>query len=348
MGSPECRLLPSVKLFLMDIVVSGTRPTGILHLGNYFGAVRNYVRLQDSVKENYFFIADYHALTTHNNPGELDQLVKQTAATYLAAGLDPVKSCIYVQSDVPETAELYLLLNMVAYKGELEKVPTFKEKIRRQSENVNAGLLTYPVLMAADILIHRATKVPVGKDQEQHLEMTRNFAQRFNNKYGQEYFPQPVAYNFGDQLVKVPGLDGGGKMSKSDSANSAIYLNDADEAIRKKIMKAKTDSGPTAPGQPRTEEVRNLLQLMELVSSRDTVAHFEQAYDSATIRYGDLKKQLAEDMIGFVSPIRQGIEDILKDRRQLNTILRDGGERARESAAKTVRTAREMVGIRYY
>lgn len=334
----------------MDIVVSGTRPTGILHLGNYFGAVRNYVRLQDdpTVEQSYFFIADYHSLTTHNQPELLDGLVKETAATYLAAGLDPEKCCLYIQSDVPETTELYLLFNMVAYKGELEKVPTFKEKIRKQQENINAGLLTYPVLMAADILIHRASKVPVGKDQEQHLEMTRNFAQRFNQKFGREYFPAPVAYNFGKELVKVPGLDGAGKMSKSDSPNSAIFLNDSDELIRKKLMKAKTDTGPSQPGQERSPEVINLFALMELVSQPDTLKHFEMAYDQATIRYGDLKKQLAEDMISFVAPLRERIRETLSDRQRLNSLLKRGAEQARVSARETLRNAREMAGLKYY
>ncbi len=332
----------------MDIVVSGTRPTGILHLGNYFGAVRNYVRLQDQVPESYFFIADYHSLTTHHQPDQLDRLVKETAATYLAAGLDPEKCCLYIQSDVPETAELYLLFNMIAYKGELEKVPTFKEKIRKQQENINAGLLTYPVLMAADILIHRATKVPVGKDQEQHLEMTRNFAQRFNQKFGRDYFPEPVAYNFGDQLVKVPSLDGSGKMSKSDSPGSAIFLNDSDDAIRKKVMRAKTDSGPAEPGQARTEEISNLFALMALVSEPQTLGFYESAYDQANIRYGDLKKQLADDMIAFVAPMRKRIAEFVQDREGLNAILKRGGEQARTSARETVKTAREMAGLRYY
>lgn len=332
----------------MDTVVSGTRPTGTLHLGNYFGAVRNYVRLQDSGAKTYYFIADYHSLTTHTQPEALGHLVRETAATYLAAGLDPDKTCLYVQSDVPETAELYLLFNMVAYKGELEKVPTFKEKIRKQEGNVNAGLLTYPVLMAADILIHRANKVPVGKDQEQHLEMTRNFAQRFNRRFGEDYFPEPVAYNFGNALVKVPSLDGTGKMSKSDNPNSAILFSDDDKAIRKKIMRAKTDSGPTEPGQPLTEEVANLFALMELVSQQDAIEGFRKAYDEASIRYGDLKKHLAEDMVNFVAPIRDRIQEILADREGLERILRRGGEQARESAQETVRKARAMAGIRYY
>ncbi len=332
----------------MDIVVSGTRPTGTLHLGNYFGALRNYVRLQDEVEHAYYFIADYHSLTTHHQPELLGELVRETAATYLAAGLDPERACLYVQSDVPETAELYLLFTMVAYKGELEKVPTFKEKIRKHQENINAGLLTYPVLMAADILIHRATKVPVGKDQEQHLEMTRNFAQRFNRRYGEDFFPEPVAYNFGNELIKVPSLDGAGKMSKSDNPNSAILFSDEDAAIRKKIMKAKTDAGPGEPGLPLSEEIANLFDLMALVSEPSTMAHFREAYDKAEIRYGDFKKQLAEDMVAFVAPMRERIRAILADRETLDGILRRGGERARESARQTVRHARELSGLEDY
>jgi len=192
----------------METVVSGIRPTGNLHLGNYFGALRNFVKMQNE-HHCYFFIADYHSLTTHPTPGDLHGNVKQVLVEYLASGLDPEKSTLYVQSDLPETAELYLLLNMNAYVGELERCTSFKDKIRKQPENINAGLLTYPTLMAADIIIHRATKVPVGKDQEQHLEMTRTFARRFNRLYDKEYFPEPVAFNFGENLVKIPGLDGG-------------------------------------------------------------------------------------------------------------------------------------------
>ena len=179
----------------------------------------------------FFFIADYHSLTTHPTPENLRSNVRQVLAEYLACGIDPEKSVIYVQSDVPEVAELYLLLNMNAYVGELERSTTFKEKVRKQPDNVNAGLLTYPVLMAADILLHRAAKVPVGKDQEQHLEMTRQFGNRFNRMYQTEYFVEPVAYNFGEQLVKVPGLDGSGKMGKSEGEGNAVFLFDTDEAI---------------------------------------------------------------------------------------------------------------------
>ena len=232
----------------MKTVVSGVRPTGRIHLGNYFGAMRNFVRMQHEY-DCYFFIADYHSLTTHPNPESLRTNNYHILAHYLAAGLDPEKAVIYTQSDVPETAELYLFLNMNAYLGELSRCTSFKEKARQNPDNVNAGLLTYPTLMAADILLHRADFVPVGKDQEQHLEMTRTFAQRFNHVYKTEFFKEPQAFNFGEALVKVPGLDGKGKMGKSEGEMNAIYLTDPDEVIRKKVMKAVTDSGPTEPNQ---------------------------------------------------------------------------------------------------
>ena len=179
----------------METVVSGIRPTGNLHLGNYFGAIKNFLRMQEE-NRCFFFIADYHSLTTHPTPEDLHGNVKQVLVEYLATGIDPEKSTLYIQSDLPETAELYLLLNMNAYMGELERVTTFKEKARKQPENINAGLLTYPTLMAADIIIHKASKVPVGKDQEQHLELTRTFARRFNRMYNTEFFPEPMAFNF--------------------------------------------------------------------------------------------------------------------------------------------------------
>ena len=195
----------------METVVSGIRPTGNLHLGNYFGAVKNFLRMQDEYK-CYFFIADWHSLTTHPKPGDVTANVRKILAEYLACGVDPEKCSIYVQSDVKEVLELYLFLNMNAYLGELERVTSFKEKARQQPNNVNAGLLTYPTLMAADILIHRAHKVPVGKDQEQNMEMARHFARRFNQIYGSELFPEPQSFHYSAEAVKVPGLDGSGKM----------------------------------------------------------------------------------------------------------------------------------------
>ena len=333
----------------MEIVVSGTRPTGILHLGNYYGAVRNYVRMgEDKNVKGYFFIADYHSLTTHNNPAELKVFVKQTIATYLACGLDPEKVVIYVQSDIPQIAELYLLLNTLAYKGELEKVATFKEKIKLHQENINAALLTYPVLMAADIIIHKAHKVPVGKDQEQHLEMTRNFAKRFNSRFDVEYFPEPVAYNFGEELIKVPGLDGSIKMSKSGGEGNSIFLNEENDSIRKKIMKAKSDGGPTQMNQIKPQEIQNLFALMKIVSAPDIISHFENAYNNCTIRYGDMKKQLAEDMVNYITPMREKINALLNDEAYLSRVVKRGGEEAKENAEKTISDVRKIMGINYF
>jgi tryptophanyl-tRNA synthetase len=333
------------RLMAKEIVVSGIRPTGFLHLGNYFGAMRNYVRMQDAY-DCYFFVADWHSLTTHPDTKELRDNVLRVLAENIASGLDPEKVCLYVQSAVPEIAELYLYLNMLAYKGELEKTVTFKEKVRQQPDNVNAGLLTYPVLQTADIIIHRAKYVPVGKDQEQHLEMARNFAQRFNHRYG-ELFPEPVAFNYGSELVKVPSLDGTGKMSKSENQFATLYLADDDETIRKKVMKAKTDTGPTEAGSEMPDYIKNLFGLMSLVSDESTVGKFREDFDKAAIRYGDMKKQLAEDMVRFITPIRVRAEEIRRDEIYLKKIMQAGAEKARESAQETIKASREMIGLNY-
>lgn len=328
-----------------EIVVSGIRPTGFLHLGNYFGAMRNYVRMQEEY-DCYFFVADWHSLTTHPDTNELRNNVLRVLAENIAAGLDPGKVCLYVQSTIPEIAELYLFLNMLAYKGELEKTTTFKDKVRQQPDNVNAGLLTYPVLMSADILIHRAKYVPVGKDQEQHLEMTRNFAQRFNHRYG-ALFPEPQAFNFGAELIKIPSLDGAGKMSKSENQYATLYLADDDDLIRKKVMKAKTDNGPTEPGSQMPDYIQNLFQLMDLVSEQSTSEKFREDFNKASIRYGDMKKQLAEDMVKFIAPIREKASAIRKDEGFLNKVISEGEERSRESASKTIDAVRKATGFKY-
>ena len=329
----------------MDTVVSGIRSTGNLHLGNYFGAIKNFLKMQ---KENncYFFIADYHALTTHPKPGDLHGNIKQVLAEYLACGIDPEIATVFIQSDVPEVSELYLLLNMNAYVGELERTASFKDIIRKQPDNINAGLLTYPVLMAADIIIHKANKVPVGKDQEQHVEMTRRFARRFNMMYEVNYFPEPDAYNFGQQLIKIPGLDGTGKMGKSEG--NGVFLSDMPEEIRKKVMRAVTDAGPTKQGQEPSEAVNNLFTIMNVVSEQETISYFKDKYASCEIRYGDLKKQLAEDIIKFTEPIRNRINDILDDNKYLSGVVSEGAEKARASASKTVKEVREIIGYRTF
>lgn len=331
----------------METVVSGIRPTGNLHIGNYFGAMKNFVKMQEN-NNCYFFIADYHSLTTHPTPGDLHGNVRNVLVEYLAAGIDPEKATIYVQSDVPEIAELYLLLNMNAYLGELERCTSFKDKVRSQPENVNAGLLTYPTLMAADVIIHKAAKVPVGKDQEQNLEMMRTFARRFNRMYNVEYFPIPQAYNFGEALVKIPGLHGGGKMGKSEGEGNAVFLADAPEVIRKKVMRAVTDSGPTEKNQEKPQAIQNLFTLMEVLSTPDTVAFFDEAYNNCNIRYGDLKKQLAEDVIAFTSPFREKILALSEDNDYLRKVTRKGAEVARESASKTIKEVREIIGFKTF
>jgi tryptophanyl-tRNA synthetase len=336
-------------------VLTGIRPTGMLHLGNYFGATRNFLRMQEEY-DCFVFIADWHSLTTHPDTDALKKHVFQVLAENIACGMDPQKVTLYVQSDVPEIAELYLLLNMLAYKGELEKTTTFKDKVRQHPDNVNAGLLTYPVLQAADILIHRAQRVPVGKDQEQHLEMARNFAQRFNHRYGRgtDILPEPQAFNYeSGELIKILSLDGQGKMSKSENAMNTIYLADEDDLLRKKIMKARTDQGPEMPESPMPDYIENLFTLMRLVSTPQTVSKYAQDYAASwagntRIRYGDMKKQLAEDMISFIKPIRQRTQELLQNENQLVQILNMGKEKARSSASETLKAVRKAVGTHYY
>ncbi len=326
-------------------ILSGIRPTGNLHLGNYFGAVKNFVRLQQE-NECFFFIADYHSLTTHPTPENLNKNVRQVLAEFIACGLNPEKATLYIQSDVPETTELYLFLNMNAYLGELTRCTSYKDKARKQPDNVNAGLVTYPSLMAADILIHHADKVPVGKDQEQHLEMTRTFANRFNRMYKTEYFKEPEAFNFGSELIKVPGLDGSGKMGKSEGDGNAIFLIDDEKTISKKIMQAVTDSGPTEPNQIPPQPIQNLFALMEIVSDNEALKFFKESYANCSIRYGDLKKHLAADMNVFIAPIRERIAQVVADEAFLSKVAATGREKARASAAKTIKEVREIIGFK--
>jgi tryptophanyl-tRNA synthetase len=329
-----------------EIVLSGIRPTGFLHLGNYFGALKNWVRMQDSY-QCYFFIADWHRLTTHADTSGLKLDTLRLVSELIAGGLDPERCVIFAQSDIPEIPELYLYLNMLAYKGELEKTVTFKDKARQQSENINAGLLTYPVLQAADILIHRAHYVPVGKDQEQHIEMTRNFAERFNHRYG-EVFPIPKAFSYSEDLVKILSLDGTGKMSKSEQQMNTVYLNDDDALITKKIMRAKTDQGPTEPNSEMPEYIKGLFTLLSLVSSPDIVGKFQEDFNACKIRYGDLKKQLAADMVTFISPIRQRASELMQNPVVIEDILAKGAVKARKNASATLSEVRLAVGFNKY
>ena len=352
-----------------EIVLSGIRATGNLHLGNYYGALNKFVKMQDDY-DCLYFIADLHALTTNPDPKALHENVHNILAEYLAAGVDPDKATIFVQSDVPEISEMYLLLNMHVGIGELMRTASFKDKARKAlglgsaadneseeafekeiigaetNKRVNAGLLTYPTLMAVDILIQKATKVPVGKDQLQHLELTRRFARRFNNFYGVDLFPEPTDFDFGGAPVKVPGLDGSGKMGKSEG--NCIYLIDEPKALRKKVMRAVTDEGPQAPDSPMSEPVANLFSLLELTSAPEVVESFRKSYADCSIRYGDLKKQLAEDILAITTPIRERVADILADDAYIANVVRRGAEKARERAAATLSEMRHIMGIRKF
>lgn len=330
---------------MKERVLSGVRSTGNLHLGNYFGAIKNFIQMQESY-DCFYFIANLHALTTHPDPELLKKSVRATLVEYVACGLDTEKNTIFVQSDVPEISELYTLLNMFAYKGELEKCTSFKEKIKKHHENINAGLLTYPVLMAADILIHRAHQVPVGKDQEQHLEMARNFAVRFNHKFGVDFFPEPQAFDSTGTLVKVPGLDGSGKMGKSEGEGNAIFLRDDDKTIINKLKKAVSGDTPTIPNQEKTVPVQNLFTLMNLVSTKETIDEFEEKYNNCTIQYGFLKLKLAEDIAVFTKPIRERILELESNPALINKIAKDGAEKARISARDTLDGVQEIMGLK--
>ncbi|MBQ5970837.1 MAG: tryptophan--tRNA ligase [Prevotella sp.] len=327
----------------MEKVVSGIRPTGFLHLGNYFGAVKSFVEMQDKY-DSMFFIADWHSLTTRPKPEDIQNSARIILAEYLACGIDPEKAPIYIQSDVKETLELYLYLNMNTYIGELGRVTTFKEKARQQPDNVNAGLFTYPTLMAADILQHRALKVPVGKDQEQNMEMARKCARRFNNIYGVEFFPEPQNFYFNATALKVPGLDGSGKMGKSEG--NCIYLHDDDKTITKKVMKAVTDNGPQAMNSEKPEVIQNLFTFLNICSTPDTYEYFDEKWNDCTLRYGDLKKQIAADICKTVAPIREKIIEYSSDTALLDKIARNGAERARASASETLREVRKIIGFR--
>ena len=327
----------------MEKVVSGIRPTGNLHLGNYFGAVKTFIEMQDKY-DCMFFIADWHSLTTRPKPEDIQDSARIILAEYLACGIDPQKAPIYDQSDVKETLELYLYLNMNTYIGELGRVTTFKEKARQQPDNVNAGLFTYPTLMAADILQHRATKVPVGKDQEQNMEMARKCASRFNRIYGVDFFPEPQNFYFNSQALKVPGLDGSGKMGKSNG--NCIYLRDDDKTISKKVMKAVTDSGPEKANSEKPEVIENLFTFLRICSTQDTYDYFDEKWNDCSIRYGDLKKQIAADICATVAPIREKINEYSSNKELLDKIAKEGADRARESASATLKEVRRIIGFR--
>jgi tryptophanyl-tRNA synthetase len=320
-------------------IFSGAQPTGNLHIGNYLGALRNWVALQHEY-ESFFCVVDLHAITIPQDPVQLAAKTHEVARIYLAAGVDPNVSTIFVQSDVKEHAELAWVVNCVVRIGELERMTQYKDKAKKQRENVSAGLLTYPALMAADILLYQTDLVPVGKDQQQHLELTRDIAERFNRDFG-ETFKVPDAY-IPKVGAKIQALDDPlKKMSKSDeNINGSIMLMDDADTIRRKFKRAVTDSGTDVRFDETRPAVTNLLSVYHLLTGQTTEeieAHF------AGKGYAQLKSDLADATIEFLRPFQERVRAISDE--ELSRILRDGAEKARSIAAETMRQVKERMGI---
>ena len=326
----------------MKRVFSGIQPTGTLHIGNYLGAIRNWVKMQEEY-ECFYCIVDYHAITVPYSPQDMAPRVMDAAATNLAAGLDPERCTFFVQSHVPQHTELCWLLNAMTPLGNLQRMHQFKEKAQQHAENVNAGLMNYPILMAADILLYQAEVVPVGEDQLQHLELTRDIARKFNFIFGPT-FPEPEAYL--TSTARIMALnDPERKMSKS-IPGSYIALSDPPEEIRKKIARAVTDTGP-APDGSMSPGVRNLFTLLEAFAPEETVSAFRAEYNAGTLRYSQLKAALADAMIAHLEPIRQRREEWLARPKELHEILLAGAERARRVASETLAMVKERMGFTY-
>jgi len=318
-------------------VLSGVQPSGTLHIGNYFGAIRQFVALQDR-HECYYFLADMHALTTVQDADRMQSLVRELAAGYLALGLDPARSVIYRQSDLPEIPELYWYLSTVASMGLLQRCHSFKDKVA-QGVIPSHGLFSYPVLMAADILIVRSDLVPVGKDQKQHLEVTRDIAASFHATYGKEVFtlPEPLIQ---DDVAVVPGLDGQ-KMSKS--YGNTIEIFGPEKPIRKRIMSMVTDSTPVEDPKPKDSALYHLLKIFAPVEERPWV---EDAFDHGGVGYGEMKKKLFEYFIATFGGARARYDELIADPAEVERILLAGAARARETVAPLMDEVRSAVGIR--
>ena len=326
-----------------QIVLSGLRPTGRVHLGNYFGAIRNWVHLQDNYR-CFYFVADWHALTSdYADPSNIRQSTYEAVADWLAAGLDPKKSTIFVQSMVKEHAELHLLLSMVTPLPWLERVPTFKDQQAQiEDKDLNTyGFLGYPLLQTADIIGYRANHVPVGEDQASHLELSREIVRRFNNFYG-DVFPEPQPLF--TATPKVPGLDGR-KMSKS--YGNTIGLTASADEIRALVMTMFTDPNRIRRKDPGNPDICNLFQFHKLFSNDSTIARVDHECRTAQIGCVDDKKLLAEIIIEKLRPVRARREEIDRDPGIVWNVLRDGNERARERAAETLTLVRQAMKIEY-
>lgn len=322
---------------MKDRVFSGVQPTGQLHIGNYYGAIKGMLDLQRQ-HESLFCVVDLHALTTPKDYKQLPQSIRNIALDYLAAGLDPEHSTIFVQSHVKAHLELMWMLGVFVPVAWLEHLPTYKDKKVQHPDFVNWGLLSYPILMAADILAYKANLVPVGIDQEPHLEIAREIARKFNRQFDYD-FPEPKIYKTAGDYV--PSLTGTGKMSKSVEG-SFIALSDNLATIEKKLAKAPTDAG-NEPGL--SQGTQNLFKLMELFSDTNTLAHFKQERADGTIRYGDFKKQLAQDIFAELEPIQQRRREIEAMPGYVEEVLANGAQKANLLSEPIIDEVKQLLGI---
>ena len=318
-----------------EIILSGIQPTGKLHIGNYLGALKNFVELQKA-NDCYFFIADYHSITENYDSKTKPQQVIELAKDFLAAGLTPKKSVIFVQSHIPEHLELAWIFSCLVPISYLERMTQYKDKAARQKENINAGLFTYPVLQAADILIYKTTSVPVGQDQDQHLELTREIVRLFNNRFGQTFILPKTLHTPSPKIMSL--LEPSKKMSKSLGEAHCLYLDDKPEIIRQKLAKAVTDTG-----DGKSQGAKNLLDLVEIFSPKKTFAKFSRDAKTGTLKYSELKQRLAEDIIQYFADFRQKKSQISDE--QVKKILAIGTKQAKKIAEKTLAEVRKKIGI---
>jgi tryptophanyl-tRNA synthetase len=321
-------------------IFSGAQPTGNLHIGNYLGALKNWVALQNDF-ESFFCIVNLHAITLPQEPKILRQKTLDLARIYLASGVDPQISTVFIQSDVGEHAELAWILNCIARMGELERMTQFKDKSKGKTERVGAGLFTYPVLMASDILLYQTDLVPIGQDQKQHLELTRDVAERFNRDFGETFvIPEPFIPPVGAKIQSL--AEPAKKMSKSDeNANGAIFLLDDADTITKKIKRAVTDSGTDIKFDESRPAINNLLTIYQLLTGKNT-EECEADFDGKG--YGHFKSELAETVVEFLRPFQQRVKEF--DDAQLEKILKEGAEKAHSIAKETLKDVYEKMGIK--
>jgi len=322
-------------------IVSGIQPTSQLHIGNYLGAIKQWVTLQEN-HECVFFVADLHALTVPYDPKKIQESIKQTVIAYIAAGINPDKSIIFVQSEIKEHSELCWFFNTLTPIGELQRMTQYKDKSKQFAQNINAGLLDYPVLQTADVLIYKGEAVPVGKDQEQHIELMRSIAKKFNAKFGQTFKePESMIVKEGAKIMSL--VDPKKKMSKSDDAKGCIFLFDEPEAITKKIMSATTDSGKEVKYNiTKKPGISNLLTIYSLLTGKTTQA-LEKEF--AGKNYGEFKKALAEVVVNYLEPFRRKQKELLTREVYVQEILKQGASKASTIAKATMQEVKEKMGL---